>query len=485
MNLTAQRGDYRLTFAVLTVGVAAYALLQSLVTPVLPTIEKALGTSQTNVTWVLTAYLLSASVFTPVVGRLGDIYGKKRLFVVALAALAIGSLLAALASSLVVMVIARVIQGVGGGVLPLTFGIIRDEFPKEKVPGAVGMVAALASVGAGLGIVLAGPIVDAFSYHWLFWIPLMMISVAGLAAHLLIPESPVRTAGKINWFTAFLLSGWLVALLLAVSQSPTWGWGSFKVISMLVLAAVVAAAWILAESRSSNPLIDMKMMRVRTIWAANLVALLMGIGMYAALGFIPQFLQTPPEAGYGFGASVTQSGLMMLPNTIGMFLAGLAAGRLSLRFESKNLLVVGSVLTAIGYFMVAFLHSAEAVIYLAMAVVGIGFGMAFSAVSNVVVAAVAAEQTGAANGMNTNIRTIGGSLGAAFMASTVTASESASGLPTEAGYTHGFVMLAVAVGLGAVAALFIPAIRRDRTIDREKSEDLPLAPAAGRTAGGR
>ncbi|MDT2003854.1 MFS transporter [Rhodococcus opacus] len=211
---------------------------------------------------------------------------------------------------------------------------------------------------------------------------------------------------------------------------------------------------------------------------------LMGMGMYAALGFIPQFLQTPIGAGYGFGASVTRSGLIMLPNTIEMFLVGLAAGRLSARFGSKNLIVVGSILTATGYFMVAFLHSAESLIYLAMAVVGPGFGMAFSAVSNVVVAAVAAEHTGVASGMNTNIRTIGASLGTAAMASIVTASESESGLPTEAGYTHGFVMLAVAVGLGAVAALCIPAIKRDKMIDLERSANIPLAAVAGGTAGG-
>ncbi|MBA4022599.1 MAG: MFS transporter [Gordonia sp.] len=487
MEITSRRSRYRVTFAVLTVGVGAYALLQSLVTPVLPTIEQALDTNQTSVTWVLTAYLLSASIFTPIMGRLGDMHGKKRFFVIAMVALAIGSLLAALASSLTVMVIARVIQGIGGGVLPLAFGIIRDEFPAARVAGAVGMIAALISVGAGLGIVLAGPIVNALSYHWLFWIPLIMITLAGIAAQFLVPESKVRSAGKINWLTAFLLSGWLVALLLAVSQAPTWGWGSFKVIGLLMAALVIAITWVVAESRSANPLIDMKMMRIRTVWAANLAALLMGIGMYAAFGFLPQFLQTPESAGYGFGASVTQSGLMLLPNTIGMFLLGLAAGRLSARFGSKNLLVVGSVISAVGYFMIAFLHSAEINIYLAMSVVGIGFGLAFSAMSNVVVAAVPAEQTGVASGMNANIRTIGGSLGAAFMASVVTAGASNSGLPKESGYTNGFIMLGVAVGLSAVAALFIPALKRDKRTNLEPSADLPhaeMAMVAGGTLSG-
>ncbi len=484
METASRRASYQLTFAVLTVGVGAFALLQSLVMPVLPTLESALGTTQADITWVLTAYLLSASIFTPVMGRLGDMHGKKRVFVVALAALAVGSVLAALATSLPVMIAARVIQGIGGGVLPLAFGIIRDEFPEEKVVGAVGMIAALTAVGAGLGIVLAGPIVTVLGYHWLFWIPLIMVVLAGLAAQILVPESRVRTAGKINWLTALLLSGWLVALLLGVSQAPSWGWGSPIVIGLLVAAAVLVALWVTVESRSANPLIDMKMMRIRSVWAANLLALLMGVGMYAAFGFLPQFLQTPPSAGYGFGASVTESGLMLLPVSVGMFALGLASGRLAARLGSKNLLIAGSIVSAVGYFVVALVHETEVEIYLAMSLVGIGFGLAFSAMSNVVVAAVPPEQTGVASGMNANIRTIGGALGAACMATVVTAGASSSGVPQESGYIHGFIMLGVAVGLGAVAALFIPAMQRNTTTNLERSPELrhpELAMIAGGT----
>ena len=160
-----------MTFAVLAAGVAAYALLQSLVIPVLTTVQHELHTTQDAVTWVLTAYLLSASICTPILGRVGDMIGKERVFVVTLGALAAGSLLAAIAPSIAVMIVARVIQGVGGGMVPVAFGIIRDEFPAEKVAGAVGSLAALTAVGGGLGIVLAGPIDEALNYHWLFWLP--------------------------------------------------------------------------------------------------------------------------------------------------------------------------------------------------------------------------------------------------------------------------------------------------------------------------
>src|ERR1700712_2998326 len=178
MTADVKRSHYQLTFVVLAVGASAYSLLQSLVSPVLPLLETNLHTSQNTVTWVLTAYLLSASVFTPILGRVGDMIGKEKVLVAVLVALALGSVLAAVASSIGVMIIARAIQGVGGGVIPLSFGIIRDEFPKEKVAGAVGIAAALVAVASGVGIVLGGPIVDALDYHWLFWIPMIVTILA-------------------------------------------------------------------------------------------------------------------------------------------------------------------------------------------------------------------------------------------------------------------------------------------------------------------
>jgi EmrB/QacA subfamily drug resistance transporter len=483
MSTTERRTPHQVTFAVLTTGVIAFALLQSLVTPVLPTLEAALGTDQSDVTWVLTAYLLSASISTPILGRLGDMTGKKRMFVLALAALAVGCLLAALATNLTVMIIARVVQGIGGGVLPLAFGIIRDEFPREKVAGAVGAISALIAVGAGVGLVVAGPIVNALSYHWLFWLPLIVLVGAALAAQFLVPESPVRTSGSVNWPAALLLSAWLVALLLAVSQAPTWGWASSSVIGLLVAAVVLAALWIVVESRSAQPLIDMRMMRIRAVWATNLVALLFGVAMYAAFAFLPQFLQTPSAAGYGFGSSVTASGLLLLPQTIASFLLGLVSGRLAQRVGSKTVLVIGTLVSAAGYLTFALAHGSQGQVLVASTVMGAGFGLAFAAMSNLIVAAVEPSQTGVASGMNANIRTIGGSLGAAVMASVVTAHAGPGGLPSESGYTNGFLMLTGALVLAGAAALLIPAVRRDPRTHTEPDVEL-RHPEAALVAGG-
>ena len=168
------RPRYQVTFALLALAGVAYALLQSLVAPALPDIQHSLHTTVNGVSWVLTAYLLSASIATPVIGRLGDMYGKERLLVVVLVLLCVATTVSALATSLSVMLVGRVVQGAAGGIFPLAFGIIRDEFPRERVAGAVGIMSALLGVGGGAGVVLAGPIVQGLSIHWLFWFPLVV-----------------------------------------------------------------------------------------------------------------------------------------------------------------------------------------------------------------------------------------------------------------------------------------------------------------------
>ena len=481
MARAGRRAHYHVTFGVLAMGVAAFALLQSLVIPVLTTVQHQLHTTQSAATWVLTAYLLSAAVMTPILGRVGDMIGKERVFVTTLVALAVGSLLAAIAPSIGVMIVARVIQGLAGGMIPVAFGIIRDEFPSDKVAGAVGSLASLTAVGAGLGIVLAGPIVNALDYHWLFWLPMILTVAAAVAAVLFVPESPVRTPGRISWVPALLLSAWLVALLVALSQAPAWGWGSARVLGLLAAAVVLAIAWVAAELRAATPLIDMKMMRRTAVWTNNLVSLLLGVGMYATFAFLPEFVQTPPAAGYGFGASITQSGLMLLPSAITMFAVGMVVGRLARAVGGKTLVVTGCLVGAGAMAMLAFAHQYQWQIYLSSALMGIGFGLAFSAMSALIVVAVPPSQTGVASGMNANIRTIGGSIGAAVMASIVTSQLAPTGLPKEAGYTAGFAVMAAGMVFAALAGLLIPAAKRQlSTAGRQTAPSgSELALAAG------
>ena len=445
------------TLAVLSVSGLAYAILSSAVVPALPTIQHALHTSETGVTWLLTGYLLSASVGTAILGRLGDMFGKERVLVWTLVALAAGTVLAGLADSLPLLIVARVLQGVAGGIFPLSFGIIRDEFPREKVAGGIGLISAILGVGGGVGIVAGGLVAEHLSWHWLFWMPLVLIVPATFCTWRFIPESPVRVPGRINWTAAVLMSAGISLALVAVSETTTWGWGSARTLGLLFAGLALCAAWVAVETRSAEPLIDMTMMRIRGIWTTNLTAFLLGAGMYSSFIVFPQFAQLPRSTG-GFGASVVQSGLYLLPSTIGMVLVGASAGVIALRFGSKRAVVAGSVVTAAAFGFLAAVHAHPYDMLISAALLGIGIGLAFAALGNLVVEAVRPEQTGVAGGMNTVMRTIGGALGGQ-LAATFIAGHTHHGLPASTGFTDTFLMATAFLVVCALAALLVPGRR--------------------------
>lgn len=466
------RASTRLTFAVLATGAGVFSMLQSLIAPALPTVQHALHTSQSTATWVMTAYLLSASVFTPILGRVGDLVGKKRTLVAVLLAVLAGCLVAAL-----VLIIARVVQGVGGALFPLSFGIIRDEFAPGEVSGSISNLSAVIAAGGGVGIVAAGPIVSALDYRWLFWIPVAVVAATVLIALRYVPESPKRAQGKVSWSGSVLLSGWLVALLLPLSQAGQWGWGSAKVLGLFTAAVVLFGVWLATEARSRTPLIDLRVLRLPAVWTTNTAALLFGAGMYSIWSFLPGFVQTPSAAGYGFGASVTASGLLMLPMLVAMFLSGVLSGRLEPRVGAKALLTTGAALGALACGFLTLWHDEQWQVAVVSGLFGLGIGLAFASMANLIVGSVPAEQTGAATGMNANIRTIGGSIGAALTSVLVTGRLQPSGLPYASGYTHGWALLAVLCLAATGAALLVPVHRTGRPSVPDAVPGATRAPA--------
>jgi MFS family permease len=454
-STTKDRTHPTLILAVLSLGGIAYAMLSSSVVPALPTMQRALHTSETDITWLLTAYLLSASVGTAIIGRLGDMYGKERLLLYTLVVLAGGTLLAAVSSSLIVIIIARFIQGASGGIFPLAFGIVRDEFPREKVAGSIGLLSAILGVGAGIGIVLSGVIVEHLNYHWLFWIPLFATIVAAVATWRFIPESPIRAPGRINWLAATLMTAGISLVLLAISETTTWGWGSSRTLGLILLGLAVTGAWIAVEVRSSNPLIDMTMMRIRGVWTTNLAAFLLGAGMYASFIVFPQFAQLPKSTGFGFGASVVVSGLYLLPSTLGMTALGLYAGRISARFGSRRALLAGTAFTTASFALLTVAHGHPYDFLIAAALLGIGIGLAFAALGNLIVQSVSNHQTGVASGMNTVMRTLGGALGGQLSASFIAANTS-NGLATVTGFSETFLMATGFLVVCFFAGLLVP-----------------------------
>jgi MFS family permease len=452
---TTDRTHPNLILAVLALGGLAYAMLSSAVLPALPTFQHALHASVTEVTWLLTAYLLAASVGTAILGRLGDMYGKEKILVWTLVILAGGTLLSAVSSSLPVIVLGRFIQGAAGGIFPLAFGIVRDEFPREKVAGSIGLLSAILGVGGGVGIVLAGLIIEHLDYHWLFWLPLVPTVFAAVATWRYIPVSPVKQPGRVNWLAATLMTIGMSIVLIAISQTTTWGWGSSKTLGLLAVGLGVTVAWIVVETRSSNPLVDMTMMRIRGVWTTNASAFLLGAGMYASFIVIPQIAQLPKSTGFGFGASVVVAGLYLLPATIGMTILGLFAGRISARFGSRAALLAGTAFTTASFALLAVAHSHPYDLLIAAGLLGVGVGLAFAALGNLIVQAVSPHQTGVASGMNTVMRTLGGALGGQLSA-TFIAAHTLAGQPTVTGFTETFLMATGFLIVCLLAGILVP-----------------------------
>ena len=442
--------------AVVSLAALAYAVLSSAVIPALPTLQQSLHTTETGVTWLLTGFLLSASVGTAIIGKLGDMYGKQRLLVWTLLILSAGTLLAGLASTLPVLIVARIIQGVAGGIFPLSFGIVRDEFPRERVAGSIGLMSAILGVGGGLGLVVGGLIDEHLSWHWLFWIPLPVMVLAAVGTWRYIPESRVRSPGRVNWAAAVLMTAGVSCLLIGIAQATAWGWGDPRTLTLLGCGLAICAWWIVVEVRSPHPLIDMTMMRLRGVWTANLAAFLLGAGLYALFLLLPQFAQLPQSTGFGYGASVVAGGLFLLPCALVMGLFGSVAGRVERRFGSRRALVTGAAVSSVacGWLTLSSRHPYDMLI--TSTLLGVGIGLAFAALGNLIVQAVPPEQTGVASGMNTVLRTLGGALGGEI-AATFVAANTVDGLPTLTGFTRSFAMSALVLAGCAVAGLLIPA----------------------------
>jgi MFS family permease len=228
------------------------------------------------------------------------------------------------------------------------------------------------------------------------------------------------------------------------------------VVGLIGASAVLLALWVWAELSTAEPLIDVRMVAGRGVWTANLVALLVGVNMYGALGFLPQFSQTPADNGYGFGATMTEAGHMMLPAVASTFLCGLMAARLATRIGLRWIIVLGCLLASAGMWVAAFAHDQKWQVYLAAGLLGLGTGLTFACLANAILASVPPAQTGAATGMNANLRVIGGAIGAAVMTTLVTSQTLPSGYSTERGYTAGFAFLAGAALVAGLAALLIP-----------------------------
>ena len=459
MHDSPDRAAPERTLAILSLGTVAFALGQTLIIPAIPDIKASFGSTASAAAWLVTAYFLTASVSTPIAGRLGDMFGKRKMLAISLGLLSAGCLVSALGSSLEVIVAGRALQGLGGGVFPLSFGIIRDEFPTHRVPASVGLLGSTAGVGGGIGLPLGGLIADHVSFHWIFWLSAALSIAAVVTTVLLVPESPLRSPGRVDVRGALVLTVGLVLPLFAVSQAQGWGWGSARLLGLVALGLVVLAAFVVLERRTPEPLVNMATLARRTVLTTDIATFLVGFGLFGSFVLIPQLAQLPKSTGYGFGYNALEAGLLLAPSALlNLFLSPLS-GRMGGRHGARVPLALGCIIAAVALGGLAALHGSPAIVLVWSALLGVGIGFAFSAMPNLVIEAVERHETGEATGVNTIARNVGASLGSAVGGSVLASDVLASGFPTDAAFTSALAISAVGSAVATLAAFSIPARR--------------------------
>ncbi len=461
------------TLLVLGVGLLGFVLAQTSVVPALGQIQHAFGASASDITWMVTAYLLVASIATPIFGRLGDMFGKQRLLAICLALFAGGSVVCALSDALGPMIIGRGLQGLGGGVFPLCFGVVRDEFPKNKVPTGMALLGAIAAVGSSIGLPLGGVLTDGPGYHFIFVLAAIMGVLATATTLLLVPTSPIRTPGHVDIAGAALLGIALAALLVAISRGSDWGWESTRTIGLMLIGVNGLGLFGFLQRRKRDPLINMSTFVRRPVLTTNIATLLIGSAMISTFVLVPQLAQLPEGGQIGFGLSATDAGLLLAPGGLASLLIAPLVGRIGEKSGSKAPFFAGCLLVAGALTGLALDHHSIGLIVLWSALVSIGSGACFAAIPNLIVTAVSDRETGEATGVNTIMRNIGSAIGAQIAGSIIATHVLANGLPQGAGFKIAFLISATGAIVAALAVLLIPGHRREGAADL-----LPAAASA-------
>ncbi|MFF4960659.1 MFS transporter [Streptomyces sp. NPDC001222] len=355
-------------------------MAQTQVVPILSLLGAKLHAGAAGVSWVTTVTLVSAAVFTPLLGRVGDLYGKRRTLVAVLVVMVLGSLLAATTTSLGLLLVGRVMQGSATAIFPLALSIVRDQVPHEKLHGAMALVSSALAVGSGLSLVVTGLLTQGGNpdYHSVFWFSTGVSVLALLGVALLVPEGGHRVGGRVDVLGSLTLAATLGLLLLGISQGHTWGWGSVSVIGCFVGAAVMTAVWVLVELKVAAPLVDMRMFAHRQVAMTNLAGLFVGFAAFAQFIGISYLVQMPERiAGYGFTASVLRASVeYLLPGSLIALVAAPVGGILVRRISARATLAVGALVGAGGFAWLALGHGHSASVICAGLFTGIAIASA-------------------------------------------------------------------------------------------------------------
>ncbi|WP_413248902.1 MFS transporter [Sinomonas flava] len=453
-----RRAPWLLTL-VLSLSGTLVALQQTLVVPLLPDFPKILGVSPEDASWLVTATLLTAAVATPIVSKLADMFGKKLMMLVCLGVMIAGSVVAAVGLGFAWVIVGRALQGFSASLIPVGISIMRDELPPKRVGGAVALMSATLGIGGALGLPLAGVIYDNLGWHSLFWVT-GAAGVAMFAAILgSVPESRVKTPGRFDLPGALLLSAALVALLLAVTKGGSWGWGSPAVLGLFLAAGALLAVWFPYELRIGAPMVDLRTSARRPVLLTNIASVLVGFSMFANLLLASQQLQFPTATGYGFGLTVLEAGLVMVPSGLVMAVFAPVSGAMINRLGGRLTLIIGAAVLAVSYVFRVFFSGSVLEVAIGATLVSIGTAIAYAPMPTLIMGSVPVTETASANGLNALLRAVGTSASSAAVAaflSTVVVRRGDATFPSADAFHDVYWMAAVAA-LGAIAVVwFVP-----------------------------
>ncbi|MCJ1697368.1 MFS transporter [Rathayibacter caricis] len=444
---------------ILALSGIAVATMQTLTVPLVADLPRLLDADASDAAWVITATLLSGTVAAPVLGRLGDLYGKRRLILITLGLMVLGSLLSGMTSDLVPMIIGRAVQGFALGAIPLGIGIIWEQVHPDRRNTAVAIMSSSIGIGGALAIPAAALVAQYLDWHWLFFgtAALGVIAMIGLAV--VVTESPNRASGRFDLVGALGLTLGLVALLLAVSKGGDWGWASPVTLGLFGAALVVLLLWGLYELRVDDPLLDLRSASRRQVLLTNLSAITVGLAFFAITLVLPQLLQLPTSTGYGMGLSLVAAGLCGASMGLAMMVVAPLAARLSGARGPKTALILGLAVLAVAYLAGTVLLGAVWQLVLVAVLAGAGVGIAYAAMPALILGAVDPAETGAANGLNSLMRSIGTATSSAVIGVVLASTAQRSGgieVPTLEGFRIAFLIAAGAAVIGLVLAAFLP-----------------------------
>ncbi|MGZ4934460.1 MAG: MFS transporter [Halobacteriota archaeon] len=420
-----------LTMGILAVAMYLVILSAGIVSPLLPTLQAEFATTETWTAWALTIYVVVGILTSPIIGKLGDLYGKKKLWILGMGIFAISLVLSGFAWNLTSFVLFRALSGLGLAAIPLSYALIRDEFPAHRISPSLGILTAALGLGAASGVILASVMAQAFGWRWAFYAVGPVAVVLVLLAVIALEESPVKKPGKLDLLGVTTLSAALLSFLVAMTQGNIWGWISVYTVGLLILSLVFLVLFVAIERRVLDPMLHPKIFRTRNVFFTLVTAIVVGLCTYAMISSIPYLLRTPSPVGFGF--STLETGINMLPGALTIFVAGLYAGTLVNKWGGQKPLLIGAIALVVGYGALYAFHSSSLTVALDQMIIGAGIGFAYSAMAAIIVHSLPQEEVGVGSGVYTVMRSLGQVLGPTVTAAYLATYRAPLPIPTPSG----------------------------------------------------